>query len=915
MMTTKGIRRQTFFRVFVSVRICGVFGLLLFSNLSFSQEKEDSAMDLLIAEKVYLQLSSKVYAKDQTIWFKAIVVDTETTKPTNISGVLYVDLIAPNGEIVKHKLVKLNHGIGNGAFELHSDYGLGRYLVRAYTLWNRNFGDDFMFKSYVNIVDSLNKNSKQVLGDLVLVEKEQGQFVLTGELKPYRGNEKTKKAIKVYLDWGTGRDTLTIKGKERYLMEYEVSNEADWIALNFDNGSGDCYSKTIAINSSCLDVNFFPESGKLVHGLQNKIGVKVLGFNGKGRCVVGKVFDDLGNLAATFKSNHLGMGAFFLKADSSRVYHAKVYSVNDIVHETLYPLPKVVSKGSNLSVLKDKDKVKLRVVSNCLNSNIYIKVSCRGVDYYIVEGVLQEGRLVAELPSCSLPEGIIVFTLLNDKQMPVAERLYFNESPKNRLSIALNTDKIAYKNREEIKLNIGVAGDDSLPLPETDISVLVINKEQWRKGLDETILSYFLLNSELRGEVEDPGYYFKKGSPIRFGDLDALLLTQGWRDYKYPIKRKDTSFFLPQPGLMVKGVVQAGGLKKKPAKDVGVTMLTFGDVSSIQNQISDTTGEFRFLLPDIYGDRTKVWLQARDTLGKKNNYTILLDRQRPPKVVYNSAEEEGGDIVKKVVKAQSERKRVEKAFDSLYGVTQLETVLVKGYRMTPKQKNISKKYGEPDVIITGDEIRNKEKNWSYGLYSILLFNYGDQIEIEQFSDGFMLAHIKGGRNEPTLLMVDGRLLQKYEYEFVSNMPSEIVERVDLIKYAKFFKSRYLEVFPETNPLEAPYMGHIISIYTKGEVGIHGSAKPFPGTLNAAIDVFSPAKEFYAPRYDEPDASNMPLDLRSLIYWNHSVKTNQTGKAFETFYNGDIGGEYVIVVEVISKDGRIGYKESVYNVVE
>ena len=195
-----------------------------------------------------------------------------------------------------------------------------------------------------------------------------------------------------------------------------------------------------------------------------------------------------------------------------------------------------------------------------------------------------------------------------------------------------------------------------------------------------------------------------------------------------------------------------------------------------------------------------------------------------------------------------------------------------------------------------------------------MFNYGDQVHIERFSDGFMLAHIKGGRGEPTLLVVDGKLLTKEEYEFVPHMPSGIVEDVELIKYANFFKKQYLTVFPETDPLEAPSLGHIISIYTKGRVGIHGTGRTTPGSLQTTIDLFAPTKEFYSPKYDQTIPNEKP-DLRSLIHWAPILSIDKSAASAVSFYNGDITGDYKIIVETISEDGRIGYQEKNYSVGE
>ena len=252
--------------------------------------------------------------------------------------------------------------------------------------------------------------------------------------------------------------------------------------------------------------------------------------------------------------------------------------------------------------------------------------------------------------------------------------------------------------------------------------------------------------------------------------------------------------------------------------------------------------------------------------------------------------------------------------DPLYAVTQLDEVVVEGYRLTPERQKAYKQFGEPDVVIEGDILRSKERKWSYGLYSILMFEYGDQVTIEQFSDGFMLANIIGGRGEPTLLVVDGKLITKEQYEFMPHMPPGIVESVELIKYAKFFTKQFLTVFPETNPLKAPTLGHIISVYTKGGVGIHGTDRPAPGTLESTIEVFSPEKEFYAPKYDRklPGDSQKP-DLRSVIHWAPSIGVNEKGSVSSTFYNGDVTGDYVIIVEAISEDGHIGYQDMIYRV--
>ncbi|HET7360475.1 MAG TPA: hypothetical protein VFI78_00925, partial [Salinimicrobium sp.] len=622
--------------------------------------------------------------------------------------------------------------------------------------------------------------------------------------------------------------------------------------------------------------------------------------------------NDRDEKVAEFKSNHLGMGVFYLKPDSSITYYSKIFLQNNKDSIFKYSLPKVFSDGSILSVAGTKNKIKIRVTSNELKDSVSVKVSCRGKDYYLIEGLLQEEGLYFELPADKLPEGILIFTLYNKKKMPVAERLYFNRTEKNRLEIELTTDREVYEPRAKTELNINLTTRDGVS-PQADISVLVINKEHWDQGLAGNIRSYFLLNSELRGVVEEPGYYFREENPDRFEDMDALMLTQGWRNYIYSVKRLDTSFYWPEAGLTVKGIVRPVNSKKESLENIDLTLATFGSSPSFYVQSADKRGRFNFLLYDTYGKRMKILLQAKNNINEKSNYNISLDTFPKPEIIYDEKPrlQTVNSIERAVVQAEKKRKAAMSKFDFL-GINELEEVIVEGNGLTEEQLKVNKEYGKPDVVISGDAIRKKEKEWSYGLYSILLFNYGDKIQIERFSDGFMLAHIIGGRDEPTLLAVDGRLLEKYQYDQVPHMSPKIVESVQLIQHAKFFKKHYLTVFPETDPLAAPYMGHIISIFTKGRVGIFG--RPTKGKLVTTIEVFSPVKEFYAPQYKKPVSSNeQKPDLRSLVHWAPSISNKEAGNIPANFYNGYISGNYIIIVEAITNDGRIGYQEKMYRV--
>ena len=93
-------------------------------------------------EKVYLHMDNRSYFIGDTIWFKAYVMDATTLRPTETSGVLYVELLNEKGVEMEHKKLRIVDGMCHGEFSLKEDYRTGYYEIRAYTRNMLNFGND-----------------------------------------------------------------------------------------------------------------------------------------------------------------------------------------------------------------------------------------------------------------------------------------------------------------------------------------------------------------------------------------------------------------------------------------------------------------------------------------------------------------------------------------------------------------------------------------------------------------------------------------------------------------------------------------------------------------------------------------------------------------------------------------------------
>jgi hypothetical protein len=269
--------------------------------------------------------------------------------------------------------------------------------------------------------------------------------------------------------------------------------------------------------------------------------------------------------------------------------------------------------------------------------------------------------------------------------------------------------------------------------------------------------------------------------------------------------------------------------------------------------------------------------------------------------------EEVDSVILAYAEKNEERQKIDEAFPLDSGNILIEEVEVKAYKLTPARKLVMKRYGKPEVIIDGKAIREKEQKWSYGLYSVLMFNFPGQVRISDYG-GNLYASVIG--SDATLVVIDGIPARRYDYQNIPYIPPNEVVSFEIIRCSNRFKELYTEVFGYY-PQSPILCGSIIAIYTKAGKGILGAQEP-DGFIKAAVPVFSAPREFYAPKYKnlQPDDWSKP-DLRALIDWKPIIKTDNMGYAKASFYNADVGGKMMIVVEAISENGNIGYRELDY----
>lgn len=121
------------------------------------------SQDLNVREKAYLQLNSDYFITGETLYFSAFVTSAATSQLSDLSSILYVELVGEDRAVFQQK-IKLSHGRGYGEFFMPSLVSTGTYQLIAYTRWMRNFGT--YFQQGITIVNPFEEYERPETGEM-----------------------------------------------------------------------------------------------------------------------------------------------------------------------------------------------------------------------------------------------------------------------------------------------------------------------------------------------------------------------------------------------------------------------------------------------------------------------------------------------------------------------------------------------------------------------------------------------------------------------------------------------------------------------------------------------------------------------------------------------------------------------------
>ncbi len=103
-------------------------------------------------ENIHVHLNKTTFLEGEKLWFKAYVKEQKTGLPSLPTTNLQVALFNKEGELVKHKLIYIQDGLGQGNFAIDSTITDTEYTLLAWTNYMQNFKDLKPFSQKIKIV-------------------------------------------------------------------------------------------------------------------------------------------------------------------------------------------------------------------------------------------------------------------------------------------------------------------------------------------------------------------------------------------------------------------------------------------------------------------------------------------------------------------------------------------------------------------------------------------------------------------------------------------------------------------------------------------------------------------------------------------------------------------------------------------
>jgi hypothetical protein len=616
---------------------------------------------------------------------------------------------------------------------------------------------------------------------------------------------------------------------------------------------------------SADSVNFYPEGGRLVAGIESEIGFRSFHKNGEPAFLKGALVDENNDTLCHVQTDDNGYGWAMLKPSHQK----KIFLVtlNNYDPHRRFQLPSVQDEGIILSVVPKREgsdvlaKIKISPGYNPSGHNLFLALHSAGFTGIKKEIRAEKDHEINILRN-DLPYGLSQLVIVDKMENALTDRWIYND--KNELiKYTIQLQKSAYASREKIKLEISATDNKGAPV-ESDFSLSVAkavtaNRHSFKNNNYRQLPQLAPLNTN--GKLTDMNDY------LIFYGSHALRLSREENS------NMNSQGYLPE----LEGHLICGRMSDRktgePLKNENISLSFVGKVALCLFSKTDGNGNFNFVTREQGLSEIVIQPISSET---RDCYVEL---HNPFSIIYNNYEHgllnldtsRISEINKVIIGMQicniyepyfhpTTNSLAGKGIPDFYGNPD-KTVQMSRFIELTSTKEILKEL-VPEISV----IKNKDK---------INFRLNNQYQFERSGNGL-------------LVLVDG--VPMVDLEKVLGIRSTAIEKADVL---------FVRYFISGNVFDG-----ILHFVTKS--GDLDAIEMDKSIFRQEYEFVQHPNEFYSPDYsvDSLKYDHLP-DFRNTLFWNPDLHTDKSGRATVEFYSSDESAEFSINVEGITPEGKTG----------
>lgn len=704
------------------------------------------------------------------------------------------------------------------------------------------------------------------------------------------------------VSWGSFEIPASYTGNRLYAVAY-----TQWM-LNFDSAflfrkefvvasAGAKQTSTRAQVLTEHSLHFFPEGGDLVEGLSSVLAFKALNREGRPGKAEGFILNAEKKQVMPFATEHNGMSKLVFTPAPGETYFAEWTDADGAKHESTLP---AVKKSGIVLNLKDGSLDRFFNLSwtpdipGKLKRFQIVAHSNQKLLFKAIAEINNKKTIVGSLPLGRFPSGVITLTILNETGQPLAERICFVNNEEYRMDAGFGVDTLGLQKREKNVYEINIP--DSIP---ANLSLAVTAGDLPIDSTDNIITS-LLLSSEIKGYIHNPAYYFSSEEDSVKQQLDLVMLTNGWRRFKWEeaVKSKKPDLTYPKEDQFISfsaTIKQNSGSGSQLKKSKIVNLIfqakdssrSFAVVPLIDGSWFEYQNMFLFDTVQVFYQINNVDLRGQTSVKASTN---LLQFNPKDSLRLRQAGFVTNDYLLQAPGLSSD-------YNGAFGQgTTLAEVIVRSNKKPKKRVDELNDEYTSGLFKNGDAYQLNLVDDESIRPSTNLINYL-QSKVpglrQEAANGSYILRWRGNNSfggptqgDPVAILINEMMVSTGE---LSNINASD------IAYIKVFRPPFLGV-----PLGNGGSG-AIAIYTRSGA----DRKQEAGIDKFPIAGYTVIKDFYSPDYAELRQTYKQADLRRTLYWKPDIITDGYNNRIRiSFYNNDVSNSMQVVLQGMSEDGKL-----------